>query len=225
MTLKQLKDRSHHNQFFYLCRMNLPSKHLEEAVEQMASLPGIGRKTALRLVLHLLRKDDSDVKRFSESFTKLKAEIKSCTVCHNLSDSEICPVCSNLSRSDQVICVVEDIRDILAIENTSQFKGKYHVLGGIISPMDGIGPSDLNIDSLVQRVSSGDVKEVILALSATMEGETTAYFLYRKLAPFNKVITAIARGIAVGDELQYADEITLGRSITQRQPFETTLSR
>jgi len=205
--------------------MNLPSKHLEEAVEQMASLPGIGRKTALRLVLHLLRKDDSDVKRFSESFTKLKAEIKSCTVCHNLSDSEICPVCSNLSRSDQVICVVEDIRDILAIENTSQFKGKYHVLGGIISPMDGIGPSDLNIDSLVQRVSSGDVKEVILALSATMEGETTAYFLYRKLAPFNKVITAIARGIAVGDELQYADEITLGRSITQRQPFETTLSR
>jgi recombination protein RecR len=205
--------------------MNLPSKHLEEAVEQMASLPGIGRKTALRLVLHLLKKEDEDVLRFSNAFIRLKEEIKSCNICHNLSDSEICPVCSNPSRSSEVICVVEDIRDILAIENTSQFKGKYHVLGGIISPMDGIGPSDLHIDSLVERVAKDEVSEVILALSATMEGETTAYFLYRKLAPYNKIISAIARGIALGDELQYADEITLGRSITQRQPFETTLSR
>ena len=205
--------------------MNLPSKYLEEAVEQMASLPGIGRKTALRLVLHLLRKEDSEVERFSQAFVKLKEEIKSCQICHNLSDSDICPVCSNPSRTDEIICVVEDIRDILAIENTSQYKGKYHVLGGIISPMDGVGPNDLNIDSLVSRVKEGKVKEVILALSATMEGETTAYFLYRKLAPFNKTISAIARGIAVGDELQYADEITLGRSIAQRQPFESTLSR
>lgn len=205
--------------------MNLPSKYLEEAVEQMASLPGIGRKTALRLVLNLLNRKEEDVDSFANAFLKLRAEIKSCKVCHNLSDSEVCEVCSNPQRKDEIICVVEDIRDILAIENTGQFEGKYHVLGGVISPMDGIGPNDLNMDSLLKRLEEVKSDEVIIALSATMEGETTAYYIYRKLAPFELKVSAIARGIAVGDELQYADEITLGRSIRQRQPFESTLSR
>lgn len=205
--------------------MNLPSRYLDEAVEQMASLPGIGRKTALRLVLSLLNRGDDDLLRFSKAFSELKENVKNCNQCHNLSDSDICPICSNPSRKEDIICVVEDIRDILAIENTGQFDGKYHVLGGVISPMDGVGPGDLNLNSLFKRVEEQGVNEVILALSATMEGETTAYYMYKKLADFDLKLTAIARGIAVGDELQYADELTLGRSIRQRQPFEFTLNR
>ncbi len=205
--------------------MNLPSKLLEEAVDQMASLPGIGRKTALRLVLRLLRRNKEEVQRFAQAFIKLKEEIKECKVCHNLSDSECCSICNDVRRDDSTICVVEDIRDILAIEGTGQYKGKYHVLGGIISPMDGIGPQDLNIDSLIGRIRDNSIAEVVFALSTTMEGETTAFYLYRKMQAFELKISAIARGVAIGDELQYADEVTLGRSIQNRLPFESTLSR
>ncbi len=205
--------------------MNLPSKLLEEAVDQMASLPGIGRKTALRLVLRLLRRNKEEVQRFANAFIKLKEEIKECKVCHNLSDSDCCSICNDVRRDDSTICVVEDIRDILAIEGTGQYKGKYHVLGGIISPMDGIGPQDLNIDTLIGRVRDQNIAEVVFALSTTMEGETTSFYLYRKLQVFELKISAIARGVAIGDELQYADEVTLGRSIQNRLPFESTLSR
>ena len=203
-----------------MIQQQYPSQLLERAVEEFAKLPGIGRKTALRLVLHLLRQETSDVEHFAEALTEMKHEIKHCRVCHNISDSELCPICSNSQRDSSTICVVENIRDVMAIENTAQYSGLYHVLGGIISPMDGIGPSDLEIDSLVQRVSQGGVKEVILALSPTMEGDTTNFYIFRKLAAYDVRLSVIARGIAVGDELEYADEVTLGRSILNRTPFE-----
>ncbi len=197
-----------------------PSQLLEKAVSEFAKLPGIGRKTALRLVLHLLRQDTEDVEHLAEAVTRMKHEVKHCRVCHNISDSELCPICSNPQRDSSTICVVENIRDVMAIENTAQYNGLYHVLGGVISPMDGIGPSDLEINSLVSRVAEGGVKEVILALSPTMEGDTTNFYIFRKLASYDVRLTVIARGIAVGDELEYADEVTLGRSILNRTPFE-----
>ena len=197
----------------------LPSRLLERAVGEFAKLPGIGRKTALRLVLHLLHQENEDVENFAQALTEMKREIKYCKVCHNISDSEVCPVCSNPKRDASIICVVENVRDVMAIENTAQFNGLYHVLGGIISPMDGIAPSDLEIDSLEKRVAEGGVQEVILALSPTMEGDTTNFYIFRKLAAYNVKLSIIARGISVGDELEYADEVTLGRSILNRTPF------
>ena len=205
--------------------MNLPSKYLENAVEAFASLPGIGRRTALRLTLHLLKKDKQKTIEFAEAFTQLVANVKRCKKCHNLSDLDICAICSSPKRDESLICVVEDIRDILAIESTQQYRGLYHVLGGLISPMDGVGPADLTIASLEERLQQQKVSEVILALSATMEGDTTNFYLYRKLAPINVNISTIARGIGIGDELEYTDEITLGKSILNRQPFENTLSK
>ena len=196
---------------------------LEKAVEEFSKLPGIGRKTAMRLVLHLLRQDNAAVASFANAVTTLKREIKYCKECHNISDTEVCQICGNPSRDHAVICVVENIRDVMAIEATQQFHGVYHVLGGIISPMDGIGPGDLQIDSLVERVKAGSTQEVILALSSTMEGDTTNFYIYRKLSPFNIRLSIIARGISVGDELEYADEVTLGRSITNRIPFNGNL--
>ena len=200
-----------------------PSLLLEKAVEEFSKLPGIGRKTAMRLVLHLLRQDNAAVASFANAVTTLKREIKYCKECHNISDTEVCQICGNPSRDHAVICVVENIRDVMAIEATQQFHGVYHVLGGIISPMDGIGPGDLQIDSLVERVKAGSTQEVILALSSTMEGDTTNFYIYRKLSPFNIRLSIIARGISVGDELEYADEVTLGRSITNRIPFNGNL--
>lgn len=197
----------------------MPSRLLERAVGEFAKLPGIGRKTALRLVLHLLHQENEDVENFAQALTEMKREIKYCKVCHNISDSEVCPVCSNPKRDASIICVVENVRDVMAIENTAQFNGLYHVLGGIISPMDGIAPSDLEIDSLEKRVAEGGVQEVILALSPTMEGDTTNFYIFRKLAAYNVKLSIIARGISVGDELEYADEVTLGRSILNRTPF------
>lgn len=204
-----------------MIQQQYPSKLLERAVQEFAKLPGIGRKTALRLVLHLLRQDVDDVQRLSEAISTMRREVHYCHVCHNISDSDVCPICSNPRRDAQTICVVENIQDVMAVENTQQFHGLYHVLGGIISPMDGIGPSDLELDSLVQRVGEGGVKEVILALSPTIEGDTTNYYIFRKLAPFKDVtVSVIARGVSVGDELEYTDEVTLGRSILSRVPFE-----
>lgn len=198
-----------------------PSRLLEQAVQQFALLPGIGRKTALRLVLHLLRQDNEDVERLASALTTMKHEVKRCSVCHNISDQDICPICSDQRRDRQTVCVVENIQDVMAIENTQQYHGLYHVLGGVISPMDGIGPGDLEIQSLVDRVGEGAVKEVILALSPTMEGDTTNFYIFRKLAPFGDLrITVIARGVSVGDELEYTDEVTLGRSILNRTLFE-----
>ena len=191
----------------------------------MASLPGVGKKTALRLVLHLLKREEDDVDRFSRAFTKLKSDIKACDTCHNLSDHAQCEICSNPGRNHQTVCVVEGIKELMAIEATDQYRGSYHVLGGVISPMDGVGPSDLTIEGLLDRVRKGEVKEVIFAMSTTMEGETTAFYLYKKLASFDVQVTAIARGVAVGDELQYADEITLARSIQQRLPYENTTKK
>ena len=197
-----------------------PSQLLEKAVQEFSKLPGIGRKTALRLVLHLLRQDADSVAQFADAVGRLKQEVKYCRVCHNISDSDTCPICSDLRRDVTTVCVVENIQDVMAVENTQQYHGLYHVLGGVISPMDGIGPSDLEIDSLLERVKSGGVKEVILALSSTMEGDTTNFYIFRKLAPFTDVkLTIIARGISVGDELEYTDEVTLGRSILNRTPF------
>lgn len=194
---------------------------MENAVSQFSRLPGIGRKTALRLVLHLLRQDMEDVEQLATALTTMKREVKRCCVCHNISDQEVCPVCNDPRRDRSIVCVVENIQDVMAIENTQQFHGLYHVLGGVISPMDGIGPSELEINSLVERVGEGDVKEVILALSPTMEGDTTNFYIFRKLAPFTDVkITVIARGVSVGDELEYTDEVTLGRSILNRTLFE-----
>lgn len=200
-----------------------PSTLLEKAVGEFAKLPGIGRKTAMRLVLHLLRQETSTVEAFGNAVVRLKHEVKYCRVCHNISDTDTCQICSNPQRDASTVCVVENIRDVMAVENTQQYKGLYHVLGGVISPMDGIGPSDLQIDSLVERVKSGVVKEVILALSSTMEGDTTNFFIFRKLAPYDVKITIIARGISIGDELEYTDEVTLGRSIVNRLPFTGTL--
>lgn len=192
---------------------------LENAVNEFAKLPGIGRKTALRLVLHLLKQSEFDVEVFGNTFIQLRKEIQYCTVCHNISDTEVCRICSNPGRDHETVCVVENIKDVMSIENTQQFRGLYHVLGGIISPMDGIGPNDLEIESLIQRVQDEGVKEIILALSTTMEGDTTNFFIFRKLVPFNIKTTTIARGIAIGDELEYADEVTLGRSILNRVEF------
>lgn len=196
-----------------------PSLLLERAVGEFSKLPGIGRKTAMRLVLHLLKQDDAMVENFGNAIVTLKREVKYCKVCHNLSDTEVCLICDNPKRDDSTVCVVESVRDVMAVEATQQFNGVYHVLGGIISPMDGIGPSDLEIESLVERVKAGGVKEVILALSSTMEGDTTNFYIFRKLAPYNVKISVIARGISIGDELQYTDEVTLGRSIVNRTLF------
>lgn len=197
-----------------------PSVLLEKAVSEFAKLPGIGRKTAMRLVLHLLRQDTATVESLGQSLITLKREVKYCRVCHNISDTDLCQICSSPSRDGSLICVVENIRDVMAVENTQQFRGLYHVLGGVISPMDGVGPGDLQIDSLVSRVEAGGVAEVILALSSTMEGDTTNFYIYRKLAHTGVKITVIARGISVGDELEYTDEVTLGRSIMARVPFK-----
>jgi recombination protein RecR len=205
--------------------MNFSSKLLENAVSEFSKLPGIGQKTALRLVLHLLNKDQEEVDQFGNSIMKLRQEIKHCHVCHNISDNTICEICTSSKRDAEIICVVEDTRDVMAVENTSQYFGVYHVLSGLISPMDGIGPSDLYIDSLVQRVATTPVKEVIMALSATMEGDTTLFYLYKRLKDFQIPITTIARGIAFGGELEYADEITLGRSIVTRVPYENSIIR
>ena len=203
--------------------MNFPSKLIEKAVEQFAKLPGLGRKTALRLTLYLLQMDKEEVNGFGQAFIDLRNNINYCSDCHNISDLEVCEICANPIRDEALLCVVEDIRDVMAIENTHQFKGKYHVLGGIISPMDGIGPSDLNIESLVQKVQNGAVKEVIMALSTTMEGDTTNFYIFKKLKDTNVKISVIARGISIGDELEYADEVTLGRSILNRTPYENSL--
>ena len=196
-----------------------PSTLLEHAVNELASLPGIGRKTALRLALYMLSRDTRYTERFSAALLTLRREVKYFKVCHNLCDEEICSICANPTRDHSLVCVVENIKEVMAIENTGQFRGVYHVLGGIISPMEGIGPNDLEIESLVKRVAEGEVKEVILALSTTMEGDTTNFFLYRKLSPLGVRISVIARGVAIGDEIEYADEVTLGRSIVDRTEF------
>lgn len=193
-----------------------PSQLLEKAVCEFSKLPGIGRKTALRLVLDLLRRTEDEVDGFASAVTRLRKEVKHCRVCHNISDTDVCSICSDRRRDTTSICVVENIRDVMAVENTQQYNGLYHVLGGIISPMDGVGPSDIEIDSLVERVAAGGVKEVILALSSTMEGDTTNFYISRKLAAYDVVISVIARGISVGDELEYTDEVTLGRAILNR---------
>jgi recombination protein RecR len=205
--------------------MNFSSKLLENAVNEFSGLPGIGQKTALRLVLHLLNQPQAEVEKFSNSLLILKRDIRYCNECHNISDHELCQICSSVKRDKSLICVVEDTRDVMAIENTGQYQGGYHVMGGLISPMDGIGPSDLNIESLVKRVQAGGIKEVILALSATMEGDTTIFYLYKKLKDAGVSISTIARGIAFGGELEYVDEITLGRSIATRVPYENSLAR
>ncbi|MBQ8191914.1 MAG: recombination protein RecR [Bacteroidaceae bacterium] len=197
-----------------------PSVLLEKAVSEFAKLPGIGRKTAMRLVLHLLRQETASVESLGQALITLKHEVKYCRVCHNISDTELCQICSSPSRDASQVCVVENIRDVMAVENTQQYRGLYHVLGGVISPMDGVGPGDLQIDSLVKRVEAGGIDEVILALSSTMEGDTTNFYIYRKLAHTEVKLTVIARGIPVGDELEYADEVTLGRSIMARVPFK-----
>jgi len=203
--------------------MDFSSKLLENAVNEMSQLPGIGKRTALRLVLHLLRQPTEQTQRLSQGLTLLRENIKFCTNCHNISDTPICEICANPNRDASVICVVEDIRDVMAIENTSLFKGQYHVLGGKISPMDGVGPSDLNIPTLVQKVKDGTVKELIFALSSTMEGDTTNFYIFKQIEGYDVTTTTIARGISVGDELEYADEVTLGRSIVNRIPFESSL--
>ena len=197
-----------------------PSQLLERSVESFSQLPGVGRKTALRLVLHLLRQSTEDVDSFADAITRVKHDVKYCKVCHNISDTDVCSICSDPRRDASVVCVVENIQDVMAIENTQQFHGLYHVLGGIISPMDGIGPNDLEIESLVKRVEEGEVKEIILALASTMEGDTTNFYISRKLKDKQVKLSVIARGISVGDELEYTDEVTLGRSILNRTPFD-----
>ena len=196
-----------------------PSHLLEKAVSEFSRLPGIGRKTSLRLVLHILRQPDKDVENFISAISHLKNEVKYCKVCHNISDTDICPICGDPRRDESTVCVVENIQDVMAIENTQQYHGVYHVLGGIISPMDGIGPGDIEINSLVKRVADGGIKEVIFALSSTMEGDTTNFYISRRLSDYNIKLSVIARGISVGDELEYTDEVTLGRSIVNRTPF------
>jgi recombination protein RecR len=203
--------------------LELPSKHIQAAVEQMASLPGVGRKTALRLVLHLLNQDTSDVRAFGQAFVELKDNVQFCKTCHNVSDAQLCSICSSYKRETSTVCVVEDMRNVIAIENTQQYTGIYHVLGGIISPMDGIGPSELNIESLVNRVKQGGIKEVIMALSTTIEGDTTNFYIYKRLNEFDVEISTIARGVAIGDDLEYTDEITLGRSLLNRIPYNSGL--
>jgi recombination protein RecR len=203
---------------------NYPSKLLENAVNEFAKLPGIGKKTALRLVLHLLKKDVAEVQRFSNSITQLREQVRHCNICRNISDTDQCNICSNTSRNKRIICVVENIRDVMSVENTQQYNGVYHVLGGIISPMDGIGPSDLEIASLIKRVEAGEADEIIFALSTTMEGDSTNFYLYKRLKDYNIRITTLARGVSIGDELEYTDEVTLGRSLVNRTLFEKSLS-
>ncbi len=203
--------------------MNFSSKLIEEAVNEFSKLPGVGKRTALRFVLHLMKQNQTDVTRFGNSFIKLRNELCYCENCHNVADKRLCTICESLNRDLSTVCVVEDIRDVMAIENTQQYRGGYHVLGGIISPMDGIGPSDLNIESLVKKASKGEIKEVIMALSTTMEGDTTNFYIYKRLKEYSITITTIARGISIGDELAYADEVTLGRSILNRTLYENSL--
>jgi recombination protein RecR len=197
-----------------------PSRLLEDAVNEFSTLPGIGHKTALRLVLHLLRQDRAALEKFGETIARLGREIRYCKICLNMCNDDICPVCADSRRDHSVICVVENIKDVMIIENTQQYRGVYHVLGGIISPMDGMGPADLHIAALEERMKDGNVREIILALSATMEGDTTNYYIYRRLSAYNPVFSTLARGVSIGDELEYTDEITLGRSIINRIPFE-----
>ena len=202
------------------------SRLLETAVSEFAKLPGIGRKTALRLVLHLLKRDEQEAVSIGEAIIKLRREIRYCKVCHNISETEVCPICGNPSRDGATICVVENVKDVMSIENTHQHNGLYHVLGGLISPMDGIGPADIEVDSLEERVKAGGIKEVILALSATMEGDTTNFYIFRRLAPYPDVkITILARGVSVGNEIEYTDELTLGRSIMNRTLFSDTFHK
>jgi recombination protein RecR len=213
--------------FFLSCSpltpMDFSSKLLENAVNEVSQLPGIGKRTALRLVLHLLKQPESQTLRLSESLRQMREEINFCKSCHNISDTALCEICANPNRDAKLVCVVEDIRDVMAIENTSQYKGHYHVLGGKISPMDGIGPGDLNIPTLVEKVKNDSVSELIFALSSTMEGDTTNFYIFKQIEDFTITTTTIARGISVGDELEYADEVTLGRSIVNRIPFESSL--
>ncbi len=204
--------------------MELSSKYLQKAVDQMSTLPGVGKRTALRLVLHMLKEDKNSVLEFADSFVAMVNNVKLCKQCHNISDVELCEICTNSKRDIATICVVQDIRDILAIENTMQYKGLYHVLGGIISPMEGIGPNDLNLESLLIRAKEDYTQEIILALSATMEGDTTNFYLFKKLSDANVNVSVISRGIGIGSELEYTDEVTLGRSIMNRSPFEINLS-
>jgi len=203
--------------------MEFSSKLLEAAVQEMSQLPGIGKRTALRLVLHMLRQPKEQTLKLSQALENMRSHIKFCKSCNNISDLELCEICSNPHRNEEVICVVEDVRDVMAIENTSSFRGLYHVLGGKISPMDGIGPHDLHIEPLVNKVKKGNIKELIFALSSTMEGDTTNFYIYKQIQDYNVHTSTIARGISVGDELEYADEVTLGRSIINRIPFETSL--
>lgn len=200
--------------------MEYPSKIVEEAVNQFSKLPGIGKKTALRLVLHLLKQEEENVQQFSEGMLKLKSDLKYCKICHNISDRDICNICADARRNEELVCIVEDLRDVMAIENTNHFNGKYHVLSGLISPIEGVGPEDLQIESLVNRIREGKVKELIFALAATMEGDTTTFYISKRIKEFNLKITTIARGISIGGELEYADEITLGRSIVGRIPYK-----
>ena len=210
--------------FFYLCCMNqlYSSKLLENVVGEFSKLPGIGVKTALRMALHLLKQDEESVRQFGQALIQLRSEVRYCVECHNLSDTELCDICSSLRRDHSIVCVVETIRDVMSIENTMQYQGVYHVLGGVISPMDGVGPADLTIESLEQKVAAGKVSEVILALSTTMECDTTNFYIYRKIKNDAVIVSTLARGLSVGDELEYADQITLGRSIVNRMPFEST---
>jgi len=205
--------------------MDFSSKLLENAVNEVSRLPGIGKRTALRLVLHLLKQPKEHTKYLAEALTKLRNDVKSCNKCHNISDTILCEICSNPNRNESIVCVVEDIRDVMAIENTGQYRGLYHVLGGKISPIEGVGPQNLKIDSLVEKVSRGEVKELIFALSSTMEGDTTNFYIFKQIEKYDITTSTIARGISVGDELEYADEVTLGRSIMNRIPFEQSIQR
>lgn len=202
--------------------INFSSRLLQEAVNELSKLPGIGKRTAMRLALHLLKQDENHVKRLGESLIEMRSEIKFCKRCHNISEKEICNICASPKRKPEQICVVEDIRDVIAIENTAQFNGLYHVLGGLISPMEGISPSDLQIDSLVNRVAEEQPQEIIFALAATVEGDTTNFYIYKKLKDFNLKLSTLSRGVSIGDEIEFADEVTLGRSIIHRQPYEGT---
>jgi recombination protein RecR len=203
--------------------MDFSSKLLENAVNEVSRLPGIGKRTALRLVLHLLRQPSDNTKFLSEALLHLRNDIKTCSNCHNISDTALCDICSNTKRNPEIVCVVEDIRDVMAIESTSQFNGLYHVLGGKISPIEGVGPQNLQIESLVSKVENGEIKELIFALSSTMEGDTTNFYIFKQIEKFRITTSTIARGISVGDELEYADEVTLGRSIVNRIPFEQSI--
>jgi recombination protein RecR len=201
------------------------SKLLENAVGEFAKLPGIGKKTALRMALHLLRQEEEAVRQFGQSVIQLRSEAMYCRECNNLSDTDICGICADSRRNRSIVCVVETVRDVMSIENTMQYSGVYHVLGGVISPMDGVGPADLTIDSLERKVAAGGLSEVILALSTTMEGDTTNFYIYRKIRNFPVIVSTLARGLSIGDELEYADQVTLGRSIVNRMPFENTFNR